>query len=172
MIDLRPFREDDAMQVFRHLEPMDHIEAELVRGASASHLRLFADWCAVQGAQVVSLVLCTRPGPAGVPFAVLGLGHTGQAGIAQAALVARDHQRFRHSLGQAAVLIRRRMPAFCAEAGIRRIEARCWEGHPSAARFLTLCGFHRECLMPGFGGYGHVAFEQFAWIASPPDQET
>ncbi|MGI3163080.1 hypothetical protein [Pseudooceanicola sp. 200-1SW] len=172
MIDLRPFNETEALQVFRFLDPMDHMEAELVRGAAVNHLRLFADWCAMQGAQVLSLVLATKPGPAGVPFAVLTLCHTGQARVAQAALLARDHGRFRRSLAEAAVLIRRRLPGFCEELGIRRIEARSWTDHPSARSFLEGCGFHHECHMPGFGGQGQVAFEQFAWIASPSDQET
>lgn len=164
MIELHPYSDHAAMQVLASLDPMDHIEAEMVRGASASHLALFADWRAMEGMRVVSLVLCETRSQGAVPFAVLALSNTGQAGVAQAAFLSRSHMRFRRSLLAAGQRIRQEMPAFCAKHDIHRIEARSWADHPHAGRFLTFCGFHLEVKMPGFGASGAVAFNQFAWI--------
>ena len=161
MIRLRPWEDLAAMAVFHRLDVNDHIEAELVRGASCTALGLFADWRMAQAQGPVSLVAVT--GPADRPFAVLCLGHTGQAGVAQAALLAADHSRHRVALARLAVAIRQRMPAFAAETGINRIEARCWAGHPTAARLLTAMGFAHEADLPGFARDGTQTFRQFAW---------
>lgn len=166
MIEARPFDDLTAMAVFRDLDPMDRIEAELIRGASCTHLGLFADWRAAQAGAVLSRVILTGPERGARPFAVLVLGHTGQAGVAQAALLARQHRAFRRELAALARVIRQRMPDFCAELGIQRIEARCWAGHPSASRLLAAVGFAHECDMSGFGGAGRVIFRQFAWTAA------
>jgi hypothetical protein len=61
--------------------------------------------------------------------------------------------------------IRAEMPAFCARAGIHRIEARCWAGHPTAASLLAALGFTHEADMPGFGPGGAATYRQFAWIS-------
>ncbi len=166
MIELRPYDDHAAFRVFSVLDPSDHREAELVRGAPATHLALFADWRGVEGARLLSLVAATGWNGSGEPFAVIGLGHTGQGGVAQAAMLARNHTRFRLQLAQLGLMIRRRMPDFCAGTGIRRIEARSWSDHPTAGAFLTACGFSLECAMPGFGPHGTTTFNQFAWTAS------
>ena len=172
------------MAVFNRLDVHDHIEAELVRGVTYTALGLFADWRTAQAQGPVSLVATT--GPADRPFAVLALGHTGQAGVAQAALLAADHDRHRRALARLAIEIRRKMPAFAIETGINRIEARCWGGHPTASRLLTAMGFAHEADLPGYGRDGTHLFRQFAWTrpltpadphacaADPlsPDQET
>lgn len=163
MISAQPYDDHAAMAVLSRLDPNDRIEACLARGANASHLAIFADWRAMQGARLVSVVLRDEA-RARQPFAVLALAHTGQAGVAQAALLARDHKAHRRALAQVARRIRAEMPPFCAAHGIHRIEARCWAGHPTAARFLTLCGFAHETDMPGFGADGAATFRQFAWI--------
>lgn len=162
MITARPWEDLAAVAVFRQLDAADHLEAELVRGAPAQGLGLWADWRAVAGHRLLDLVLHTG---AGTPFAVLGLSHTGQAGVASAALLARNHARFARPLAQAVVLIRARMPAWCADTGVRRIEARSWTGHPTAGRLLSAIGFAAEADMPGFGGDGSVKFTQWAWTA-------
>jgi len=166
MITLAPFDNLGAMAVLSRLDPSDLIEAHLVRGVHADHLTLFADWRGMQAQAVLSLVLKDdRRG--GKPFAVLALSNTGQAGVAQAALLARDHAAHWRALATAALMIRAGLPEYCAEWGIYRIEARCWAGHPSAARFLTHCGFAPETDMPGFGPDGTAIFRQFAWITPP-----
>lgn len=160
MITARPFEDTAAMQVFHHLDPWDWAEAEAVRGEAVTHLSLFADWRAMRGAWLASWVIhdeATRP------FALLALCHTGQRGVAGAALLARDHRKFRRPLAELALRIRADMPGWAAEAGVKRIEARAWAGHPRASRFLTLCGFTHECDMPGFGRAGEETFRQFAW---------
>ena len=161
MIEVQPYSDHAAMSVLKNLDPMDQIEAELIRGGSATHLAIFADWRAVNGMRLISSVLSVS----GRPFAVLALGHTGQAGVAQAALLSRSHQRFRRPLLEVARRIRREMPAICEEWGVHRIEARAWSGHPRAGRFLRLCGFHLEAEMPGFGADGSTSFHQYAWIS-------
>lgn len=165
MIEVRPFEDLAAWSVFQRLDPHDHLEAEFVRGAPATPLALFCDWRAAQPIQCVSLVIQTDARHGAVPFAVLCLANTGQAGVAQAALLARSHEHFRRPLAALAAQIRSRFPAVCAELGIHRIEARCWSNHPSAAILLDRIGFRHECDMPGFGKSGHITFRQFAWIA-------
>lgn len=168
MIGVYPYSDQAAMSVLQRLDPMDHIEAELIRGQQITHLQLFAEWRAAQAHGVASWVIGTDQGrdtPSGsaVPFAVLAIGNTGQAGVAQAAFLARSHKLFGRALARAAIKIRDEMPRWCEDLGIHRIEARCWSEHPTAARFLTHCGFRRECNMPGFGADGAVTFSQFAW---------
>lgn len=164
MIRLRPYDDLAAMAVINRLDPHDQIEAETVRGAPVTALALFADWRAMQAVRLASWVIHTATGQ---PFALLGLSHTGQAGVAAAALVARDHRQYRRELAAAARMIRADMPMFAAERGIHRIEARAWVDHPRASVFLALVGFRNETPadMPGFGRDGSAWFRQFAWIA-------
>tara|TARA_R110000764_G_scaffold11553_1_gene34580 strand:+ start:14638 stop:15171 length:534 start_codon:yes stop_codon:yes gene_type:complete len=168
---IQPYSDSSAMLVLSRLDPMDHIEAEQFRGRHVDRLELFADWRAMNAARVVSLVLCTGSEAAPIPFAVLGLSLTGQAGVAQAALLARNHVKFRRPLITAGAEIRGRLPAFCEENNIYRIEVRSWGGHPRAARFLTLCGFQHEIEMPGFGGASGTTFHQFAWTQATTEKE-
>lgn len=170
MIRTIPYDPQTAMVIFRHLDANDLLEAQYTRGQSVDHLTLFAEWHAMQGNCLLSLVVTTGDAQGAVPFALLALGHTGQAGVAQAALLARDHARFRRPLAQAALTIAREMPALVVDAGIGRIEARAWSGHPSAARFLRAAGFHHECDMPGFGLSGRVTFQQFAYVPQAPQE--
>lgn len=162
MISARPYDDHAAMAVLSNLDPHDRMEAQLVRGTNASHLAIFADWRAMRAAHLVSLVLYDET-LAHQPFAVLALAETGQAGVAQAALLSRSHRRFRRALVCAVRQIRGELPVFCADLGIHRIEARCWADHPRASQFLTACGFHHETDMPGFGATGRQTFRQFAW---------
>lgn len=167
MITVRPYEDYAAHAVLTRLDHIDQMEAELTRGAKATGLELWADWRAMNPVRLGSWVMVTDGAQ---PFAVLGLSHTGQAGVAAAALLARDHSRFRRPLAQAAVTIRRRLPLFAAETGLRRIEARAWAAHPTACDLLQAIGFREECRMPGFGADGRAVFVQFAWTAIRPEQ--
>lgn len=162
MIQVRAYEDLAAHAVLSRLDPMDQLEAEVVRGERSAPLGIFADWRAANAARLFSFVMLTETS---VPFAVLGLSHTGQAGVAQAALLARDHAKFRRPLAEAALRIRDEMPVFADEFGVHRIEARSWVPHPTAARLLVACGFHLEATMRGFGPSGDHAFHQFAWVA-------
>lgn len=168
-IGVRPYDDHGAMAVFRDLDSADLREAMLVRGADVTHLGLFAEWRAMRPAWVAGHVLTTRAA-GGAPFAVVAIVSTGQAGVAQAAFLARHHAWHRLSIARAGALIRAALPRFCAERGIHRIEARCWAQHPTARRFLDRLGFRLECVMPGFGPDGRADFLQFAFLA--PQQET
>lgn len=160
-IQLRPYEDLAALAVFERLDHSDHREAEVTRGAAATPVSLWADWRAMQPAALISLI--AHVGDA--PFAVFALGHTGQGGVGQAALLARDHRRFRPQLRRLAALIRTHLPREAQARGVHRIEARCWAGHPTAPALLSLLGFAHECRMPGFG-LGHHDFHQFAWTLS------
>lgn len=150
------------MLVLSRLDPHDVLEAEAVRGEAVTHLSLFGDWRAMHAAWIASWAVYTEE-TGGDPFALLALAHTGQRGVAAAAMLARDHRRFRRPLVQLARLIRDTLPEFAAERGIARIEARAWARHPRASAFLGLIGFDHECDMPGFGHAGQETFRQFAW---------
>jgi hypothetical protein len=160
MIELRPYDDLAAMAVLSRLDASDRMEAEVMRGAITNHLALFAEWRSMQPAAVLSLVASV----AGQPFALLMLVNTGQHGVASAALLARDHARYRRPLAQFAAAIRRDMPRYCADRGIHRIEARAWDDHPTASSLLAVLGFKHEANMPGFGPRGTVTFRQFAWL--------
>lgn len=163
-ITTRPYDDLAAMAVFRNLDVSDHMEAELVRGASTTHLSLFGDWRAAQAWQVMSLVAITPPTHGAQPFAVLCLGNTGQAGVANAALLARNHTLFRAPLRALVVAMARQLPVEARKRGIHRIEARCWAAHPTASRLLSALGFVHEADLHGFGADGRATFRQFAWI--------
>ncbi len=166
MIEARPFNDGDAWAVFQNLDGWDWLEAEATRGASVTAPGLFADWRSVESARLLSLVLVSTRGARSVPFAVLGLSHTGQGGVAQAALLSRDHNRFRRELVHAARRIRADMGIYARQNGIARIEARCWAGHPRAATLLQSVGFRHEADLPGFPPKGAGTFRQFAFISS------
>lgn len=166
MIRVRPWEDLAALAVFHRLDVSDHIEAELARGVTYTAPGLFADWRMAQAQGFLSLVAHTHP--QGRPFAVIALGQTGVSGVAQAALLAADHQRHQIDLARLAISIRQKMPAFAAETGLTRIEARCWAGHPTAARLLAAMGFAHEADLRGFGPGGTHAFRQFAWTAPIP----
>lgn len=161
MITARPYDDLSAMAVIRQLDPHDQLEADLTRGAPSTALSLFAEWRSMEAIRLSSLVAHRRDG---IPFAIFGLCNTGQAGVAGAALLARDHARFRRPLAELAIAIRAGMPRFAEDHGIHRIEARAWAGHPTASALLTALGFTHEADMPGFGLSGTVTFRQFAWI--------
>lgn len=162
MIRISTYDDMAAMVVLRDLDPQDRLEAEAVRGEVVSHLSLFGDWRAARGYHLLSLVI--RASPSDEPVALLALANTGQHGVASAALVARNHRRYRRQLAALARLIRKELPRFASEAGIFRIEARAWASHPRASKFLSLVGFTHEVDMPGFGRGGTETFRQFAWI--------
>ena len=164
LVNIDPWDELAAAHVLGCLDPADHLEAELARGTSIPGVALYAEWRAMEPHRVLSHVLTTGSGLLRRPFAVLGLVNTGQAGVAGAAFLARDHARNRYALARAGRLIRAGMPEFATRHGINRIEARCWAGHPTAARFLTSVGFRLEATCPGFGASGTATFLQFAWI--------
>lgn len=170
MIQPRPYNDADAWAVFRMLDGWDFLEAEAVRGTSASGLSLFGDWRQVEGARILSHVILADRDGRSQPFAVLGLGHTGQAGVAQAALLAKCHRTFRRELAELGAVIRRELPEFCKEHGIFRVEARCWSRHPTASRLLEALGFDHETDMPGFGGDGMGVFRQFAFVPPQPGE--
>ena len=159
-VTVRPFDDMLALPIFRQLDASDQIEADLIRGTSANGISLWADWRGGEPYRLLSFVALSG----GTPFAVFSLSHTGQAGIAAGALLARDHRRFRGPLARLGAMIRRRMPAEAAARGIHRVEARCWADHPTAATLLASLGFAHECDMPGFGQTGRVIYRQFAFV--------
>lgn len=161
MMTLGAYDPHTALIVFRDLDPWDILEAQAIRGARASYAQLMAEWHAVQAAAPLSVTMKWG----GIPFGVLLLGNTGQAGVAQAALLARNHRKFRRGLATAAATIGQEMPDFCRQRGIHRVEARSWVQHPRAALFLRHAGFSHEARMSGFGADGAEQFDQFAWVA-------
>lgn len=164
-VTVRPWNDELALPVFRQLDHNDFLEAELIRGASCNGISLWADWRGAEAYRLMSFVALAGH----TPFAVLGLSHTGQAGVAGAALLARDHTRFHYPLRRLCAMIRRDMQAECMARGIRRIEARAWAQHPTASSLLSVLGFRHECDMPGFGSAGHVTYRQFAFLPAPVD---
>lgn len=164
-IDLCPYNPTLALHVLQRLDPFDQIESDLVRAWPAGPEELFAEWHGSQQYKAASFVATDN----GVPFAVLGLGSTGIAGVAHAALLAKRHDAWGVSIAKLGVTLRRGFPSFCEDRGIYRVECRCWAQHPTAARFLSACGFTLETVLPGFG-LGQHSFLQFAWTQPEIEQ--
>lgn len=160
-----PFSDHAAFQVFKALDPMDHMEAELARGADITHLGLFAEWRSTEQLRLLSLVMSEHGGSGARPFGVLGIYRTAAAGVVEAAFLARDHRVHRRALAEAGLLFRDGVESFAARLNVHRIEARCWAEHRTASRFLASIGFRHECDMPGYGADGGVTFRLFAWVA-------
>ena len=161
-ITLRPFTDQISFNVFQGLDPMDVLEAEIVRGGGvASGAALWADWRSIERGRVISHVVCDKD--TDQPFAVVGLAHTGESRVAQAALLSKQHSKYRRQLLELAIVIRKMLPTVTEQLGIHRVECRCWADHPTAAGVLTLVGFHQEAVMQGFGAGGRTSFLQFAW---------
>lgn len=174
MITLRPHDDATSRQVLGQLDMCDRLECEFFRGRAIDDpMTLWADWRAMVPAHLVSLVALDRrrdgQGFVDVPFAVLALANTGQAGVGQAALLARSHAAFRVALARLVVMIRQGLPELAREHGIHRIEARSWGDHPTAGRLLAGIGFRCEAVMPGFGVSGSLSFHQWAWISPEID---
>jgi len=154
-----------AFEVFKHLDPNDHHEAEVARGLRQTHLSLFADWRAAMGRAVLARVISETRAGGDHPIGVLGLFATGLAGVAEAAFLARDHALYRPQITATALMIRHQLDQVAAPIGLHRIEARCWAGHPTASAFLTAIGFQHETDQRGFGVSGAETFRVFAWVA-------
>jgi len=167
MVQALPYDDHAAMRVLKDLDASDLVEIGLMRGAQPNHLALFADWRQMQTMAALSYVLALDASAGGIPFGVLVIGQT-QPGVAQAAMLARDHTKYRRPLIQTARRIRNEIPVFAKEAGLHRIEARSWVDHPRANKFLRLCGFTKEAALPGFGPDGRATFNQFAWTNTNP----
>lgn len=159
MIDILPFADELAWPVLADLDLNDRLEAALYRGDAAAPLALFADWRAANAWRAASVVAVRRQGR--MPFAIVGVMATGAKGVAQAAMLARNHAAWRGELARLAVELRRRMPAWADELGIARIECRSWAQHPTAGRLLEQVGFRPEADLAGFDA--GAVFRQFAW---------
>lgn len=168
-IEVCPYDDAAAMTVFSHLDPGDLMEMTIQRGEMPNSLALFADWRAQQGQAVASFVLKTKNHRRfhDRAFAVIALAHSGFYGVAQAALLAREHAKWRGPIARAAVLIRRRLDSFCGETGIRRIEVRSWSGHPTACNLLSSIGFAKEHTALGFGPDGDDSFDLYSYLPQP-----
>jgi len=110
------------------------------------------------------------------PFAIMGLWPSGQYRVAQAALLARDHARFRRPLVELVRHGQEVLTNTASACNVVRIEARSWANHPRAAALLTALGFAHEADLPGFGPMGRETFRQFAWVhpqlrLNPPETE-
>lgn len=164
MIELLPYQPDLAAAVFRELDAWDMLEAEAARGGPQHYLGLFGDWHAASRQHLASAVLARRGAMGLRPFAVAALGHTGTAGVAEAAFLAADHRRHRWSIGRAAVQYRPRFLEACRDSGITRVEARCWADHPTAPHFLAHLGFAHACDLPGTGRGGAFTFQLWSLV--------
>lgn len=167
MIEVRAWDDAAAMQIFGDLDVNDALEAALWRGDSANPLAMFADWRIAGPGSLIAFDV--RRTGLEVPFAVMALTAAGAQGVASAALMARDHARFRRPLTELARHWRRTLPGYCADRGVARCECRSWAGHPTAARLLTHVGFRFEAHLPGFAG-GAIVFDQYAWTAPTPEE--
>lgn len=162
---LQPWSDELALDVFRDLDPNDREEMFITMGCALTPLQVFSGWktvaplCAYEAIAVAS-----GPSRQGA-FAALSLVRNGPAGTAEASLLARRHRAWRWQLGALAVIVKRDLPGMMAQLGLRRVEARCWEDHPTAGVLLGRLGFRQEGgPLAGFGEDGAHRFLQFAMV--------
>lgn len=161
MVELVPYDDQLASFVLQNLDGNDLLETAVVRGIAPTGLALFADWRSMNPHRVVSLVAIG--GELSQPFAVFGLSNTGAYGVAEAAFLARDHEKNARDIMALAREIKKQIAQFSLDLGIRRIEARCSEQHPTASRFLRFIGFQSEAVLAGFGANGDQNLIQFSY---------
>lgn len=160
-VTLHPYHLVSAAEVFRDLDPCDQTEADVALGYRIAPDAMAQLWSDLAIHTLYQAVAAWQ----GQAFAVFSLSSAGMAGNASAALMARDHRRFRRPLAELALRIRAEMPGFALGLGVNRIEARSWAPHPTAGRLLSALGFAQECDLPGLGADGRHTFRQWAWLA-------
>jgi len=157
---LHPFHPVAATEIFRDLDGWDRAEAEVTLGFDLGPEDMAAYWQGLDGFALYHAVASTG----GQPFAVVSLSSAGMAGCGQAALMARDHRRFRRPLASLALRVRAELPALARRLNLTRIEARSWAAHPTAPRILRALDFTHECDLAGLGPDGRSLFRQWAWV--------
>lgn len=162
---LVPWSDDLGRIVFDDLDLHDFREAGVVRGEAVRSMTIWADWRSVRSLRIVDVIAVSRPVHGARPFAVFAIANTGIAGVAEASLLTRAVPTWGREIARLAVHLRRAMPAFCADLGIHRIEARSWAGHPTGGRLLEACGLRLEARLSGFGASGQETFDQHAWTS-------
>lgn len=165
LANLEPFNPADALSVFSDLDENDMLEAQLTRGDAADPYDLLAGWMALEAQGAVCFIGDIDLPYEGPPIAVLALAPGSTPGLGHAAMLARDHKKWKRALVPLVRIIRDRLPAVAATMGFHRIEARSWAGHPTAATLLRATGFELEARMTGFGQSGEINFNQWAWHA-------
>ena len=161
-----PWSDDLGTRVFDDLDENDMAEAMIDRGAAVSSRGLWADWRATRGTRLLDVIAVSTVRRGCKPFAVFAVAHSGRAGVGDVALLTRHVPDWRMEIGRLAAGLRIAVPAFCADLGIHRLEARSWTGHPTGGRLLVACGFPVECRLHGFGPDGRETFDQHAWTTA------
>jgi len=166
-IEIVDYTPQDADRVFKFIDLNDETEALHARGFAARpddfNLQIMLDWHGGQAFRIMSCVgLLKGKSKVSAPFAVFAIGHTGQSGVAQAALLAKHHFGFTRELAELVILIRHALPTIAADHNIHRIEVRSWANHPTAPNLLSALGFEKECTMLGFGATGMDEYHQYA----------
>jgi len=160
-VTLHAFHQVAAAEVFRDLDPWDQAESEVALGQKIPPERMAELWGDMGDMTLYQAVAAWQ----GQAFAIFSLSFAGMVGNASAALMARDHRRFRRPLAQLALRIRAELPGCAYDLGITRIEARSWAPHPTAGGLLAALDFHHECDVAGLGPDGRSIFRQWAWLA-------
>ncbi|MEM9782159.1 MAG: hypothetical protein AAF899_06755 [Pseudomonadota bacterium] len=157
-----------ALEVFGDIDRSDLCEVELTHGrpivAAEELLEIFKT---AEKAHALCLI-AWRHSPQGgaVPFAILGLGCFTEC-VATAALLARDHRAWKRPLAHLVLELRRELPRFMFEMSLRRLEARSWPDHPTAASLLSGIGFEREASLPGCACDGGP-FDLYGFVPQRP----
>lgn len=158
-VTLKPWDDDAALEVFGLLDRADLAEIAAVHGARFWE-QVWADW---RGGNAFRFLNVLAHDGLGRPFAAIGLSGTGCPGVAAAAMLTVDRGLCRRDLARAVLLIRRALPGYARDHHLRRIECRCWEGHPTARHLLVALGFDLEGRCHGFGPEGATTLLQYAW---------
>lgn len=150
-ISLAEFEPIAALRVIEDLDPIDRLEVHLggVTPSAGEILRQFVIQQA--GGAHLQIAYAHRPEGGAEPFAILGVAEVLASGTGSAALIARVHGQWAGPLRRLCLGLRADFPRAMAIAGFRRVEARCWSGHPTAAHLLRGIGFEFETELHGFG---------------------
>lgn len=168
-IDIASFAPDAALKVLQNLDVNDALEASLMVGGFDPVATLAQFHLSRGGAHEMAIAYAKRPSGQRIPFSLVAITPTGFPGVATAQMLSCNHEYFQRELAALATTMRDAMADFVADQNLSRIEARCWDNHPTAPGFLAAIGFARETpdALRGFGASGAIGVLQFAWTKAP-----
>jgi hypothetical protein len=150
-LSLGEFQPRAALRVIEDLDPLDMLELRL-GGVTPTTDEILRQMLIQQASGAYfQIAYAHRPEGGAEPFAILGIAEALASCTGSAALIARDHVAFARPLRRLCAGLRADLPTVMAATGFRRVEARCWSGHPTAPHLLRAIGFKFETELHGFG---------------------
>lgn len=154
---LEPTRQD-LRHVCVNMRPLDWREIECLYTDLTREKLAESVWLSLKS-YLFARVFCVTP--KSPPIAFLGVAGAGALGAA-AMWATPEFRRIARGMTE---FVGNELAPHLARSGVRRVEARAWDGNGPALRWLRRLGAVEECALPEYGQGGET-FVQFAWRAS------